>query len=38
MDGLAINLRNAPSPAATGSFAIAEMMSDIAADDFGWKQ
>lgn len=36
MDGLVLNLRNAPSPAATGSLAIAEMMCDVAAEDFNW--
>ncbi|KAI9317558.1 FAD dependent oxidoreductase-domain-containing protein [Dichotomocladium elegans] len=36
LDRLAINLRNAPTPAATGAFAIAEMMANIAAEDFGW--
>ncbi|KAI9496039.1 FAD dependent oxidoreductase [Zychaea mexicana] len=36
LDGLALNLRNAPSPAATGSLAIGELMADAAAEDFEW--
>ncbi|KAL0079144.1 FAD dependent oxidoreductase [Phycomyces blakesleeanus] len=38
MDGLILNLRNAPSPAATASLAIGEMVCDIAEEDFGWKR
>ncbi|KAI8147780.1 FAD dependent oxidoreductase [Fennellomyces sp. T-0311] len=38
LDGLALNLRNAPSPAATGSLAIAEMLADAAAEDFEWSK
>ncbi|KAL1926235.1 hypothetical protein VTP01DRAFT_5932 [Rhizomucor pusillus] len=38
LDGLVLNLRNAPSPAATASLAIAEMLCDVASEDFGWPQ
>ncbi|KAG2225685.1 hypothetical protein INT45_012157 [Circinella minor] len=37
LNGLALNLRNAPSPAATGALAIGEMLVDAAAEDFKWK-
>ena len=37
MDGSVLNVRNAPSPAATASFAIAEMVTDVAEKDFKWK-
>ncbi|KAI8388505.1 FAD dependent oxidoreductase [Radiomyces spectabilis] len=35
MDGLVLNLRNAPSPAATAALAIAEILADTAEQDFG---
>ncbi|KAI9310101.1 FAD dependent oxidoreductase-domain-containing protein [Dichotomocladium elegans] len=38
MDGKILCLRNAPSPACTASLAIAEMVADTAAEDFGWDQ
>ncbi|KAG0169259.1 hypothetical protein DFQ28_002414 [Apophysomyces sp. BC1034] len=38
MGGSILNLRNAPSPAATGSLAIGEMLVDIAEKDFGWRK
>lgn len=38
MDGSVLNVRNAPSPAATASLAIAEMVADAAEEDFGWKR
>ena len=37
MGGSVLNVRNAPSPAATASFAIAEMVTDAAESDFKWK-
>ncbi|GAN00704.1 L-2-hydroxyglutarate dehydrogenase [Mucor ambiguus] len=37
MDGLILNVRNAPSPACTASFAIGEMVTDRAEQDWGWK-
>eukprot|EP00026_Physarum_polycephalum_P000782 Phypoly_transcript_00783.p1 GENE.Phypoly_transcript_00783~~Phypoly_transcript_00783.p1 ORF type:complete len:474 (+),score=57.43 Phypoly_transcript_00783:121-1542(+) len=38
MGGSVLNVRNAPSPAATASFAIAEMVVDAAESDFKWKK
>lgn len=38
MGGTTLNVRNAPSPAATSSLAIAEHVVNIAEEDFGWKQ
>jgi len=38
MGGSVLNVRNAPSPAATASFAIAEMVIDAAESDFKWKK
>ncbi|KAI9336041.1 FAD dependent oxidoreductase [Pilaira anomala] len=38
MDGLILNVRNAPSPACTASFAIGEMVIDCAEKDFNWKK
>jgi len=38
MGGAVLNVRNAPSPAATASLAIAEMVADAAETDFGWKK
>ncbi|CAO3651836.1 unnamed protein product [Mucor hiemalis] len=38
MDGLILNLRNAPSPACTASLAIGEMVTDCAEKDFNWKK
>ncbi|KAI9272080.1 FAD dependent oxidoreductase [Helicostylum pulchrum] len=37
MDGLILNVRNAPSPACTASFAIGEMVTNCAEKDFNWK-
>ncbi|KAG2204125.1 hypothetical protein INT47_011608 [Mucor saturninus] len=37
MDGLILNVRNAPSPACTASLAIGEMITDTAEQDFNWK-
>lgn len=37
MDGLILNVRNAPSPACTASLAIGEMITDCAEKDFNWK-
>lgn len=36
LDGTTLHLRNAPSPAATASLAIAEVLTDIAAEDWEW--
>lgn len=36
LNGRALHVRNAPSPACTASLAIAERVVDIAAADFGW--
>ena len=36
LNGTTMNIRNAPSPASTGSLAIAEMIVDVANKDFGW--
>ena len=36
LGGAALSLRNAPSPAATASLAIAERLVDLAEVDFGW--
>jgi len=36
LGGTALSLRNAPSPAATASLAIAERLVDLAQEDFGW--
>jgi len=36
--GTTLNVRNAPTPACTASFAIAEEVVDLAAEDFGWGQ
>lgn len=36
MNGSVLNVRNAPSPAATASLAIAEMVVDTAEADFKW--
>lgn len=38
MDGLVLNVRNAPSPACTASLAIGEMITDRVEQDFGWKK
>lgn len=38
LDGLILNVRNAPSPACTASFAIGEMIADRAEQDWGWKE
>jgi 2-hydroxyglutarate dehydrogenase len=38
MDGLVMNIRNAPSPACTASFAIGEMIADCADEDWDWQQ
>jgi 2-hydroxyglutarate dehydrogenase len=37
MGGSVLNVRNAPTPAATASLAIAEMIVDTADEDFGLK-
>jgi L-2-hydroxyglutarate oxidase LhgO len=37
LDGKVLSLRNAPSPAATASLAIAEKLVTLAEDDFAWK-
>ncbi len=37
LQGTTLNIRNAPSPAATSSLAIAEHVVDAAEADFGWK-
>ncbi len=37
LGGLVLNLRNAPSPAATASLAIAKLVVDAAEEDFHWK-
>ncbi|KAI8088714.1 FAD dependent oxidoreductase [Halteromyces radiatus] len=37
MDGLVLNVRNAPTPAATASLAIGELVVDAANEDFGFK-
>lgn len=37
MDGLILNVRNAPSPACTASLAIGEMIVDCAENDWEWK-
>ncbi|GAB5593067.1 hypothetical protein Unana1_07967 [Umbelopsis nana] len=36
LGGTTLNVRNAPSPACTASFAIAEIVVDTAAEDFNW--
>ncbi|KAG2180183.1 hypothetical protein INT43_003972 [Umbelopsis isabellina] len=36
LGGTTLNVRNAPSPACTASLAIGEMVTDTAAEDFGW--
>jgi 2-hydroxyglutarate dehydrogenase len=38
LGGTTLNVRNAPSPACTASLAIAEMVADIAAEDFQWSK
>ncbi|KAI8988675.1 FAD dependent oxidoreductase [Pilobolus umbonatus] len=38
MDGLVLNVRNAPSPACTASLAIGEMIADCAEEDWNWKK
>jgi len=38
LNGKVLNVRNAPSPACTGSMAIAENVVRIAAEDFGWEK
>jgi 2-hydroxyglutarate dehydrogenase len=38
LGGTTLNVRNAPSPACTASLAIAEMVTDTAAEDFGWSK
>ncbi|ORZ15649.1 FAD dependent oxidoreductase [Absidia repens] len=38
MGGSILNVRNAPSPAATASLAIGEMIADAADEDFGFKK
>jgi 2-hydroxyglutarate dehydrogenase len=37
LDGKVLSLRNAPSPAATASLAIAEKLVTLAEEDFAWK-
>lgn len=37
LGGTTLNVRNAPSPAATASLAIAEKVVDLAQEDFKWK-
>lgn len=36
VEGTALNLRNAPTPAATSSMAIARELVDLAQQDFDW--
>lgn len=36
LGGTTLHVRNAPSPAATASMAIAEHVVNIASEDFGW--
>ncbi|KAI9473989.1 MAG: FAD dependent oxidoreductase [Benjaminiella poitrasii] len=38
MDGLVMNVRNAPSPACTAGFAIGEMIADCAEEDWQWSK
>jgi 2-hydroxyglutarate dehydrogenase len=38
LGGAGLSLRNAPSPAATASLAIAERLVDLAQEDFQWKK
>ncbi|KAG0802191.1 hypothetical protein G6F22_000497 [Rhizopus arrhizus] len=38
MDGKVLCVRNAPTPACTASLAIAEMLIDVATEDFEWKE
>jgi 2-hydroxyglutarate dehydrogenase len=37
LNGKVLSLRNAPSPAATASLAIAEKLVKLAEEDFSWK-
>ena len=36
LGAMVLHVRNAPSPAATSSLAIAEVVADRARDSFGW--
>jgi len=38
LDGTTLHLRNAPTPAATSSMAIAKQMVNLAEEDFAWKR
>jgi 2-hydroxyglutarate dehydrogenase len=38
LGGTTLHVRNAPSPAATASLAIAEHVVNIASEDFGWAE
>ena len=38
LNGTTLHVRNAPSPAATASLAIAEHVVDVASSDFAWSK